>query len=134
MVNLVLVSHSHLVAEGTRQIALQMAGDTVQVVAAGGVQDAAGAWSLGTDPVRIAQAIREVASESGVLLLVDMGSAVMSAEQALELLTDDVRELCMISSAPLVEGAIVAALEAGMGRDLLHVDAAARMACQTPKR
>ncbi len=134
MVNLVIVSHSHLVSEGTREIALQMAGESVRVAAVGGVQDTDGAWTLGTDPVEVVRAVKEVAGPSGVLLLVDIGSAVMSAEQALELLPDDVRVRCLISSAPLVEGAIVAALEAGLGRTLAQVDAAAELAGCTPKR
>lgn len=133
LVGLVIVSHSHSVAEGTREIALQMAGDAVRVEAVGGIVGEGGAWLLGTDAVEIAAAVTSVWSADGVLLIVDIGSAVMSAEQALELLPDEVRAHCRISGAPLVEGAIVAALEADLGRSLEQVNRAAEEAGRTPK-
>lgn len=134
MVNLVIVSHSHSVAEGTREIALQMASDAVKIVAVGGMQENRGDWALGTDPMLIADAVRAAWDETGVLLLVDIGSAVMSTEQALEFLPEAMRERCLISNAPLVEGAIVAALEAGLGRSLAQVNMAAEASGRTPKR
>lgn len=134
MVNLVIVSHSRQVAQGVREIALQMAGGRVTIGAVGGLNESDGSDVLGTDAVQIADSVREHWSRDGVLLLVDMGSAVMSAEQALEFLPPEMAERCIISNAPLVEGAIVAALEAGMGRSLDEVNSAAEMACVLPKR
>lgn len=133
MVNLVIVSHSRQLALGAREIALQMAGSEVTIGAVGGL-DEGDDYVLGTDAVQIAAAVQENWCEEGVLLLVDMGSAVMSAEQALEFLPPEMAARCLISNAPLVEGAIVAALEAGMGRSLEEVNAAAETACVLPKR
>jgi phosphocarrier protein FPr len=133
MVNLVIVSHSAQIAEGVRELALQMAGDGVQIGAAGGLADDDGEMVLGTDAGRIAATIQSLCDTEGVLLLVDIGSAGLSAEQALEFLPDDLRARCLISNAPLVEGAIVAAVEAGLGRPLAEVNAAAEGACYLVK-
>ncbi len=133
MVNLVIVSHSAQIAEGVRELALLMAGDGVQIGAAGGLVGDDGAMLLGTDAGRIAAAVEALCSAEGVLLLVDMGSAGLSAEQALDLLPDELRACCLISNAPLVEGAIVAAIESGLGRSLAEVNAAAEGACHLVK-
>ena len=82
MVGLVLVSHSRLVAEGAAELARQMGGAEVAIVPAGGLEDG----SIGTDAVRVADAIRAAMSPDGVLVLMDLGSAVLSAELALDLL------------------------------------------------
>ncbi|RLT40372.1 MAG: PTS-dependent dihydroxyacetone kinase phosphotransferase subunit DhaM [Chloroflexi bacterium] len=123
MIGLVFVSHSRLIADGLCQLAEQMAGGGVKMAAAGGLTD--DPYALGTDATLILEAAQSVWSEDGVLLLVDMGSAVLSAEMALEFLPDAQRSRCLISNAPLVEGAIVAALHAGMGGSLEAVNAAA---------
>jgi dihydroxyacetone kinase phosphotransfer subunit len=133
MVNLVIVSHSYFLAEGARELALQMAAQAVQIAAVGGIVTDGG-HALGTDVSRIAEAVRELFTSDGVLLLVDMGSSVMSAEEALERLPAEMRSLCLVSDAPLVEGAILAALEAGLGRSLVDVNAAAESACTAAKR
>jgi phosphocarrier protein FPr len=133
MVNLVIVSHSYLLAEGARELALQMAAQAVQIAAVGGIE-MDGSHVLGTDVSRIAQAVRQIFTDDGVLLLVDMGSSVMSAEEALDHLPEEMRSHCLISDAPLVEGSILAALEAGLGHSLLEVNAAAEAACTAAKR
>ena len=133
MVNLVIVSHSHRVAEGVQEIALQMASDEVRIGCVGGLCEANGEMVLGTDAAEIARTVRETWSDDGVLLLVDVGSAVMSAEQAVEMLTPAEAERCLISDAPLVEGAIVAAMVAGLGRSLHEVNESALLACSAPK-
>lgn len=131
MIGLVFVSHSRLIADGLCQLADQMAGGGVKIAPAGGLTDDPNA--LGTDATLILEAVESVWSEDGVLLLVDMGSAVLSAEMALELLPDEKRSRCLISNAPLVEGAIVAALHAGMGDTLHEVNAAAEGALNARK-
>jgi dihydroxyacetone kinase phosphotransfer subunit len=132
MVSLVIVSHSHLLAEGVREIALQMATNGVRIGAVGGlVEDDRSV--LGTDAARIAAAVREQWCDDGVLLLVDLGSAGLSAELALDLLSPEQAARCLISNAPLVEGAIVAAVEASLGRSLADVNAAAEAACHLQK-
>lgn len=133
MVNLVIVSHSRRLAEGVRELATQMANGGVQLAAVGGIVDDTGIDCLGTDATQIVEAILQVWSEDGILLLVDMGSAVLSAELALDLLTEEQRMRCQISNAPLVEGAIAATLEASLGHTLSRVNQAAEAASQFVK-
>lgn len=132
MISLVIVSHSHCLARGVCEVAEQMAGGAVTIASAGGMQDG-DEWVLGTDPLRVLAAIEEAWSEDGVLLLLDMGSAVLSAEMAVELLPPDRQDRCLLSSAPLVEGAIVAALQASLGQSLAEVNAAAEDALNVRK-
>ncbi len=131
MIGLVIVSHSAKLAEGVRELAAQMAGEEVGISQAGGLPD--DAQALGTDAFKILSAIEEVWCEDGVLLLMDVGSSVMSAEIALEMLPEQQRRKCKLSNAPLVEGAIVAALHASLGEPLQSVNAVAEAALSTPK-
>jgi dihydroxyacetone kinase DhaKLM complex PTS-EIIA-like component DhaM len=64
---------------------------------------------------------------------VDLGSAVLSAELALEILPEEISARCLISNAPLVEGAVIAALEASLGHTLAEVNAAAEGVAHLPK-
>jgi len=121
-VGLVLVSHSSRLAEGTRELVEQVAQGAAPIVAVGGAEDG----SLGTNALAIASAIESLAAKEGVggvLVLMDLGSAVLSAETALEQLSDEVRALVRMVDAPFVEGAVAAAVEASMGLDLAGVAA-----------
>ncbi len=119
MVGLVIVSHSSKIAEGVRDLALQMAPDYQQLIPAGGLEDG----TLGTDTMKILEAVRTANDGDGVALLVDLGSGIMSAETAIELLD---REFpARIADAPLVEGAVVAVIEASTGASLDEVIEAA---------
>ena len=111
MVGLVLVSHSPQIADGTAQLVRQMAGE-VEVVAVGG--DAGGGF--GTDPERIKAAIEDLDAE-GALVFMDLGSAVLSAEAVLEMLSSEEREKVRLVDAPFVEGAFAAGVEASTGSD-----------------
>ena len=126
MVSLVLVSHSASLAAALQELALQMASGSVPIAIAGGIDDPQQA--LGTDALRIQQAIESVYSEDGVLVLMDLGSAVLSAETALEFLPDYMKNKIRLCPAPLVEAAVVAAIHAQAGADLDRVDAEARNA------
>jgi len=105
MVSLVIVSHSAQLAAGVKEFAEQVAGGKVQIADAGGAADG----SLGTSVDRIQERLRQVASPDGTLVLVDLGSAVLSVEMAIEALGAG---RVQISDAPLVEGAYLAAIEA----------------------
>jgi phosphoenolpyruvate---glycerone phosphotransferase subunit DhaM len=119
-VSLVLVSHSRQLAEGVRELAGQMTQGSVKIAVAGGTADG----RLGTDATAILAAIEEVRGPDGVLVLVDLGSAVLSTQMAIEQLPDaDGRVL--LSNAPFVEGAVIAAVEASIDSDLDGVAAAA---------
>ena len=118
-VGLVLVSHSAQLAEGAAELARAMAGAEVRIVAAGGMEPPETA--LGTDAVRVAAAIEAAWSERGVLVLMDLGSALLAAEMALELLPEEHRGRVLLSAAPLVEGAVSAAVTARLGEPLERV-------------
>ena len=118
-VGLVLVSHSAQLAEGAADLARAMAGEEVRIVAAGGM--APPETALGTDAVRVAAAIEEAWSERGVLVLMDLGSALLSAEMALELLPEEHRKRVLLSAAPLVEGAVAAAVASRLGEPIERV-------------
>ncbi|HEY4867356.1 MAG TPA: dihydroxyacetone kinase phosphoryl donor subunit DhaM [Candidatus Dormibacteraeota bacterium] len=123
-VALVLVSHSARLAEGTRDLAEQVAQGAVPIRAVGGAEDG----SLGTNAFAILEAIESLDSAGGVLLLVDLGSAVLSAETALEQLTPEKRDRVRLADAPFVEGAVAAAVEASVGSELEAVLATAEAA------
>nr|BBH93557.1 PTS mannose transporter subunit IID [Thermogemmatispora argillosa] len=128
-VGLVIVSHSARLAEGVAELAGQMAQGKVVIAPAGGAAEG----GLGTSVDKILQALRQAASPSGVLILLDLGSAGIAAEMALELFKQDQNCPVIISSAPLVEGAVVAAVEASIGSPLQAVAEAAAAAINLPK-
>ncbi len=116
-VGLVIVSHSAQLAAGVVELAGQMAQGKTPIATAGGATDDV----LGTSTDKILAAIQSVDGPDGVLVLLDLGSAILSAEMALEMLSDEQRERIRLSYAPLVEGAVAAALEASLGRTLVQV-------------
>jgi dihydroxyacetone kinase phosphotransfer subunit len=128
-VSLVVVSHSTKLAEGVIELAGQMARGKVAMAAAGGTIEG----TLGTSMEKILAALQQVASPDGTLILLDLGSAVMAAEMAIELFCQDQARQVMISSGPLVEGCIIAAVEASVGNTLEEVAEAALNALTLPK-
>ncbi len=129
LVGIVVVSHSAKVAEGTVDIAREMAGEDVRIVPAGGVADGA----LGTDASLVAEAIAAADGGAGVVVIGDLGSAILSAKTALELIDPGLASRVRLSDGPLVEGATVAAVQASIGDDLEAVLQAARDAAHLPK-
>ena len=118
MVGIVVVSHSEALANGVVRLAREMAGDELALEAAGGIEDSDPAHPvLGTDANRVRAAIERAMSADGVLVLMDLGSALMSAEFAVELLEDPPGPV-RLSAAPLVEGAVAAAVAASGGASL----------------
>jgi phosphoenolpyruvate---glycerone phosphotransferase subunit DhaM len=111
MVGLVLVSHSPEIAGGTAELVRQMAGE-VEVTAVGGDADG----GFGTDPEGIKAAIEDLETEE-VLVFMDLGSAVLSAETVLEMLSSEDREKVRLVDAPFVEGAFAAGVVASAGSD-----------------
>jgi dihydroxyacetone kinase phosphotransfer subunit len=129
LVGIVVVSHSAQIAAGTVELARQMAGDDLRIEAAGGMPDG----SLGTDAAAIMAAISAADDGAGVVVLMDLGSAVLATQTALELLGEDAAARVRMSGGPLVEGAVVAAVQASVGDDLAAVVAAAEEAATLPK-
>jgi phosphocarrier protein FPr len=90
---------------------------------AAGIDDPAN--PLGTDAIQVYEAIVSIFSEDGVLVLMDLGSAVLSAETALEFLSPEQRQKVHLCAAPLVEGAIAATVAAANGQSIQQVIAEA---------
>ncbi len=128
-VGLVIVSHSARLAEGVAELAGQMAHGGVQIHAAGGTDDG----GLGTSLGKVLNALEVADSGDGILVLVDLGSAALVAEMALEQVSPRRQERIRISSAPLVEGAVMAAVQASIGSALDEVAATAEEAVHLDK-
>ena len=127
-VGLVVVSHSDLLARGVVEVAAQMAPD-VPLLAAGGLDEG----GIGTSYARVEAAVEEALAAvegagSGVVLLTDLGSATLTVESVIEMVDDPDRVL--FADAPLVEGAVAAAVRAQLGDDLHQVAGAAREAAR----
>ncbi len=122
MVGIVVVSHSASLADGVVELARQMGGEELAIEAAGGLEDG----SIGTDVERVRAAIERAMSDDGVLVLMDLGSALMSAEMAVEFL--EANGKVALSEAPFVEGTVAAAVAARGGLSLEEVQGEARRA------
>ncbi|MBW6440174.1 phosphoenolpyruvate--protein phosphotransferase [Actinoplanes hulinensis] len=124
-VGIVLVSHSSSLASGVRDLLTQVAGADVRVEPAGGTGDG----GLGTSADLIEAAIARADAGAGVLILADLGSAVLTTRAVLADLPDGP----LLADAPFVEGAVAAAVLASTGADLATVADAAREARDVPK-
>ena len=125
MVGIVVVSHSQKLAEGVKELAEMMA-HNVQIAAAGGLDDGI----LGTSYEKISCAVEDVCGKDGAVVLMDMGSAVMTTELVTENLKDDAIRLV---DCPPVEGAVLAAVAASAGADIEEVVCQAESARQLKK-
>jgi phosphoenolpyruvate---glycerone phosphotransferase subunit DhaM len=120
VVGIVIVSHSRQIAAGAAELARQMAGPDVRIEAAGG--DVEG--GLGTDGALVRSAVDSAESGDGVVILGDLGSAILTVRAVLDRDSDRAR----LADAPLVEGALAAAVAASAGMDLQSVVSAAEEA------
>jgi phosphoenolpyruvate---glycerone phosphotransferase subunit DhaM len=125
-VGIVLVSHSVRLAEGAADLAAQVGGGTVAVVAAGGTDDG----GLGTSAAKVERALRLAENGAGVVVLPDLGSAVLTVRALLEDLPD---VTVALADAPFVEGAVAATVTAAAGADLTAVAKAAEEAWHARK-
>jgi phosphocarrier protein FPr len=117
-------------ADGVCALAGQISAQSdLRIAAAGGLVGG----GLGTSFEKIQQAVDAVYSDDGVLILMDLGSAVMTAQMVLEVLPPERRSHIRLSNAPLVEGAIAAAVSVSLGDDLDRVQRAAETALAMPK-
>lgn len=117
MVGIVVASHSNKLAEGVVEVAQMMAPD-VPIVAAGGMDDG----STGTSCRKIINAVKKVYSDDGVALIADIGSSILSAGIAIEILK---RPKLKLVDCPLVEGALIAAVESKLGKSLDEIEKSA---------
>jgi len=113
MLSLLILSHSPDVAKGVKDICLQMAPSGVLIEAIGGTKDG----ELGIDAERVSHCLEELIEKSdGVIIIGDIGSTILAAKSAINFL--GMPKNVKIADAPLVEGAIVAAVEASLGSSL----------------
>ena len=124
MVGIVLVSHSAKLADGVAELAREMGGADVRLEPVGGLD--LPDRPIGTDAVLVQKAIERAWSLDGVLVLMDLGSAVLSAEMALDMLPEKRRSRVLLCEAPMIEGAVAAAVAARLGRTLEEVADEAR--------
>jgi phosphoenolpyruvate---glycerone phosphotransferase subunit DhaM len=132
VVGLVLVGHSADVVRGLAAMVVQVA-PGVPVAGAGGLAGG----RLGTNGLEVAEALRHTlreAGDDGVLVLLDLGSASLALDVALDELRAGEGARVRVTEAPFVEGAVLAAVESGAGGDLAAVAAAAERAAGLPKR
>jgi multiphosphoryl transfer protein len=116
MIGLVIVAHSRALAQALLDLSQQVSVSEVPMaIAAGAGPDR---QDFGTDALEIMEAIESVYSDDGVLILMDLGSAVLSAQMAVDLLPSEMQANVRFCAAPIVEGAIAAAVQAGLGSDL----------------
>lgn len=125
MVGIVIVSHSKNLADSVVEFTGLMAPDA-KIAAAGGMEDG----GFGTSFEKIQKAIESVYSEEGVIVLMDMGSAVMTTEMVLDMFEPDTVKM---ADCPLVEGAVVATINAVSGRKMDEILAALSQVAGTPK-
>lgn len=122
MISIVVVSHSRALADSAVALASQMAGpQPPRIAVAAGLDDE----GLGTDATAIAAALEEVDSPDGTLVLLDLGSALLSAGMALDFVDPEVASRVRLSAAPLVEGLVAAVVTASTGAGLDAVEAEA---------
>ncbi|KAA3658565.1 MAG: phosphoenolpyruvate--protein phosphotransferase [Chloroflexi bacterium] len=124
MVSIVIVSHSKILAEGVKELADQMVRGRVPLAVAGGMDDPEN--PIGTNAVDVLGAIESVYGDDGVVVLMDLGSALMSAELAVEMLCPSQQAQVVLCEAPLVEGAMAAVVQADGNGTMAQVLAAAR--------
>ncbi|WP_431224978.1 dihydroxyacetone kinase phosphoryl donor subunit DhaM [Serratia sp. L9] len=130
MINIVVVSHSVRLAQGVEELARQMMrGDGCKLALAAGIDDDEN--PMGTDAIKVMAAIESVSDGTGIVVLMDLGSALLSAETALELLDPELAARVTLCSAPLVEGTLAAVVAANSGGSLEQVLAEAQEALQS---
>ena len=117
-VGIVLLSHSRAIAEGAADVAAQVSAGSVQIVGVGGTEDG----RLGTSLDALAGAVEKVSTGAGVVVIPDLGSAVLTVKAYL---ADSGTSEVVLADAPFVEGAVAAAVMASGGATLAEVLAAA---------
>lgn len=125
--SILLVSHSQQLTEGLKQMIEEMAdGESVTIYSLGGTAEG----ELGSDATKIVDAVNESADAELILVFADLGSAVLNAELAYDMLEPQQQERYHLIDAPLVEGAFAAAITAGFSDDLTQIVAEAKKAAE----
>ena len=125
----VLVSHSADIAKGLKDIVDEMNDGSVTVMAAGGADEG----RIGTSAVKIMEAMEALADNDYILVYADLGSSIMSAETAVEMLEEEVADKIRMVDCPIVEGALAGVVEGGVSGDLDSVIKASEAAREVRK-
>jgi len=130
MIGIVIVSHSRQISDGLKRMADAMGQESVPVVSAGGMDEPDD--PLGTDALRILQAIQDAMQADGVLIFADIGAAKLNAETAIDLLDDAQKPKVRLCDAPLVEGVLAATVQSAAGGSIEEVIREAQTAYTPP--
>lgn len=117
MIGLLLVSHSIKITDGIKDLIVEMTNDSVPIVSCGGTDDE----GLGTSAEKIVNGINELSDCDHILIFTDIGSSIMSSDLALDLITKEEKDKCVMVDAPIVEGAFVAGVQSMVSDDLKEV-------------
>lgn len=117
MIGILVVSHSAKLAEGIVELAGQMNHGQTRIVPAGGLENN----EIGTNPLYVKQKLEELSDCSNILVFVDLGSAVLSADTALELVDENLRKKVVMVDAPIVEATVTAVVQAGISDDIAEI-------------
>lgn len=124
MVGFILVSHSDKLAEGVKEIAEQINGSEAKIKAIGGVGDG----RIGTNPIMIYEALEEMYDGDNILIFGDLGSSIMSAQMAIDMVSEEIQKKAILVDAPLVEGAVAAIIQSSITESLEEIISAAKEA------
>ena len=116
-IGVVIVSHSEYIANGLKDLVNEMNDGSVPVIAAGG----ADGGRIGTSAIRIQNAIESLEDCEHILIYADLGSSVLSAETAIDIIDEDLAEKVQIVDAPIVEGALAGVVQATISDDVEEV-------------
>lgn len=129
MIGIVIVSHSAKIAEGVVELCYEMVDKDMKILPAGGTADG----RIGTDPMLIKSAIENAYSGDPVVILADIGSSIMNAEMAKELLDEEIQEKAYILDTPIVEGGIAVSVQAYISSNIEKILDVAEEARNTRK-
>ena len=125
--SILLVSHSQQLTDGLKAMIEDMSdSETVTLFSLGGKAEG----ELGSDPTKIVEAVNQSPDAEQILVFADLGSAVLNAELAYDMLEPEQQTRYHLIDAPLVEGAFAAAITAGFSDDLSQITAEAQKAAE----
>lgn len=128
-IGVVLVSHSELIAKGLLELVNEMNDGSVPVVEAGGADEG----RIGTSAIKIEEAIESLEDCDHILVYADLGSSILSAETAFDLIDEDLAEKCRLVDCPIVEGALAGVVQATITDDVEEVVRASEAAREARK-
>lgn len=113
MINILLASHSKKLADGLREILIQMAPD-VKILASGGDRDG----NIGSNFDEINELINKYAKDDGLIIFFDLGSSMMNCQMAIDMLDEEKKSKVYLSGTPLIETSVQVAVNASSGETL----------------